>query len=180
MSEIQSPDPRSGTSQPQGWRILLKPHCKSSCGKVPVTLSEQGWKIARRNTEAQRRIRTIKKERQRAPLQVDLPSTTRARVERLLYATEFTQSEIAVKCGVTQSKVSAIARDIGLGRRTRKARYPSRARTKRNREIIRLVKRGRTYREVGQRYGITRQRVHLIVKLYGTEHSRTEHPKNDL
>lgn len=95
------------------------------------------------------------------------PKTT-ARIERLLNRTRLTQIAIAARCGVSPSVVSEIARAIGISPWTRKPeRKPrSRAQSARNREIIHLVATGRTYREIAEQYGISRQRAHQIVRLY--------------
>jgi transcriptional regulator with XRE-family HTH domain len=124
------------------------------------------------------RIREIAERRQRTPLRVHSQPTAQARtrIERLLFETQFTQSEIALKCGVSQSRVCAIAREIGFGPRTRKSKRISRAQSReqeaRNRQIIRLVRKGQTYREVGECYGITPQRAQQIVRLDGRQPSR--------
>jgi transcriptional regulator with XRE-family HTH domain len=119
------------------------------------------------------KIRVVTEKRQRTPLRVPskLAPETRVRVERLLFQTEFTQSEIAHKCGISQAKVGTIAREIGFAPRMRKSKRISRVQSReqkaRDRQIIQLIEKGKTYREVGQRYGITRQRAQQIVRLYG-------------
>lgn len=115
------------------------------------------------------KIRAITERRQRTPLRVRsrLTAETRTRIERLLFETQFTQSEIAQKCGVSQSKVGTIAREIGLGPRMRRSNCARPPLSSRDRGIIRLARKGRTYREIGQLYGVTRQRAQQIMKLYG-------------
>jgi hypothetical protein len=100
----------------------------------------------------------------------NLSPETRTQIERLLFQTRLTQVQIGLKCGVAQSRVSTIAREIGFKPWTRKSKFVSGARKTRNREIIRLATMGKTYAEIGQRYGITRQRAQQIVRLYGGEH----------
>jgi hypothetical protein len=87
-------------------------------------------------------------------------------IERLFSETRLTQVQIALKCGVAQSRVSTIAREIGFKPWTRKSKFVSRARKTRNSEIIRLAATGKTYAEIGERYRITRQRAQQIVRLY--------------
>ena len=89
-------------------------------------------------------------------------------IARLLTRTRLTQNSIAARCGVSSTTVSAIAREIGIGLWARKSERKRRspAQPARDREIIRQVAMGRTYGEVGKRYGISRQRVHQIAKLY--------------
>ena len=97
-----------------------------------------------------------------------LSSETRTSIERLLTGTRLTQNAIAARCGVSISTVSAIARAIGIRlwarKPERKPRFPSHI--ARDQEIIRLASLGRTYKEIGERYGISRQRAHHIVQLY--------------
>ena len=90
---------------------------------------------------------------------------TRTAIERLLTGTRLTQSTIAARCDVSSTTVSAIAREIGILCWARKSERPHKQAT-RDREIIRLVGMGRTYDEIGKRYGISRQRVHQILREY--------------
>ena len=96
-----------------------------------------------------------------------LPPKTRARIESLLLQTRLTQVTIVAKCGVSPSRVSVIAREVGFSPWTRKSNRRSRAQEERNRDIIRLVRLGLTYREIGEQYGVSRQRAQQIVRLYG-------------
>ena len=43
---------------------------------------------------------------------------------------------------------------------------------KRNKEIIQLIKEGKTYQEIGERFGISRQRVQQIAKKEGIKKER--------
>ncbi len=124
----------------------------------------------------QQRIRVTAIKRQRIPLRVHfkLAPEIRTRMERLLFETQLTQSDIALNCNVAKSKVCTIARQIGFGPWMRKSERKSRAQSNRNREIIRLVRKGQTYREIAQRYGITKQRAQQIVKLCTDAISREE------
>ena len=97
-----------------------------------------------------------------------LSPETRTSIERLLQQTCLTQITIAAKCGVSVPVVSALARENGFTPWTRKSNRKPRcpAHQARNQEIVRLAGTGRTYGEIGERYGITRQRVHQIVRFY--------------
>jgi DNA-binding CsgD family transcriptional regulator len=97
-----------------------------------------------------------------------LPPATRTSIERLLTGTSLTQVTIAKMCGVSPTMVSGIARAIGISPWARKSkRKPrSRAQMAREREIVRLVTMGRSYTEIGDQFGISRQRVHQIVRTY--------------
>ena len=70
--------------------------------------------------------------------------------------------------------VSSTARAIGISPWARKSkRKPrSRAQMAREREIVRLVTMGRTYREIAEQYGISRQRAHQIARVYRDKASR--------
>src|SRR5580700_10708439 len=95
-----------------------------------------------------------------------LPPVIRTSIEQLLTGTSLTQVTIAKRCGVSPTRVSGIARAIGISPWARKSKRKPRspAQRARDREISRLVTMGRTYREIAERYGISRQRAHQIVR----------------
>lgn len=97
-----------------------------------------------------------------------LPPGIRASIERLLTGTSLTQVAIAKICGVSPTMVSGVARAIGISPWARKSRRKprSRAQMARDREIVRLVTMGRTYREIAELYGISRQRAQQIARPY--------------
>lgn len=89
-------------------------------------------------------------------------------IERLLTWTSLTQVTIAKRCGISPTMVSGVARAIGISPWARKSKRKPRsgAQMAREREIVRLATMGRTYREIGEQYGISRQRAHQIVRIY--------------
>ena len=100
-----------------------------------------------------------------------LSPETRTSIEQLLTGTSLTQTAIAARYGVSPKMVSCIARAIGFGPWTRKPERKGRspAQVARDREIVRLVAMGRTYREIAEQYGISRQRAHQIMRRYADE-----------
>src|ERR1700740_732047 len=91
-----------------------------------------------------------------------LAAAIRNRIDKLLKHTRLSKRTIAGRCGVSQSKVSVIAGEIGFKPWQRKSLS---GQTARNRKIIQLVALGRSYSEIANQFGISRQRVHQITRL---------------
>lgn len=84
--------------------------------------------------------------------------------------------DIAKEVGLTATRVRTIAIETGAhvtrhyGRRSdsrRRAHQPAGAMDSRNTEILKLVREGYSYKEIGDMYGLTRARIGMIVKDYG-------------
>lgn len=84
--------------------------------------------------------------------------------------------DIAEEVGLTATRVRAIAIEKGAhkprryGRRNEDGEMtppPAGAMEERNNEILSLVRKGYSYKEIGEMYGLTRARIGMIVKDYG-------------
>lgn len=86
--------------------------------------------------------------------------------------------DIAKDVDLTATRVRTIAMEMGAhksrhyGRRTKKGKAPvadtpTTAMEARNNEILDLVRQGYSYKEIGDKYGLTRARIGMIVKDYG-------------
>ena len=71
-------------------------------------------------------------------------------------------SEIAARFGVSSATISTRARSLGLPERGR-GRRPHSEPPPRHREVLQLAE-DRTYEEIPDQFGISKQRVHQILK----------------
>ena len=89
--------------------------------------------------------------------------------------------DIAKDVGLTATRVRTIAIEMGAhqsrhyGRRTKNGQQPIATEApvsmmeSRNSEILDLVRKGYSYKEIGEMYGLTRARIGMIVKDYGED-----------